>query len=312
MGSAFGGHLALAGHDVTLVDLRRDHMEAVLENGLLMRSPNADDVIVRLGATSDPATLEPVDAVIVLVKSYATEDAIRSIKHAVTPSTWVATVQNGLGNDAALARVLGPEHVIPGTTTVGAEQHGVGETTMNLATATRTSLTQFGAPRGTTEIPQDVRDLAKTLSDAGLPTQAVNSADVVIWTKLALAGCMGPTSALLRRTVRDTIENPDSAALLLAMFEEIVAVAHALHIPLNREETLAHQHAIFEATGPHVASMAADVLAHRRTEIDAFCGEVVRLGDAHGVPTPVNETMWRLIRTIESTYDSALRDSVSG
>ena len=39
--------------------------------------------------------------------------------------------------------------------------------------------------------------------------------------------------------------------------------------------------------------MAADVLAHRRTEIDAFCGEVARLGAENGVPTPVNWVVWQ-------------------
>ncbi len=307
MGSVFGGHLALAGHEVTLIDVRRDHIDAVARDGLLMRKPDGSSERIRLGATCDPARdLSAVDAVIVLTKSFATRDAARSIAHAITPLTWVATLQNGLGNDRALAEVLGAERVIPGTTTVGAEQHAPGETTMNPATAARTSITHLGPPRGAGEVPEGVRQLARTLSDAGLPTEALDSADIVIWTKLALAGPMGPVSALLRRTVIDVAEDEHGIALIEEMFEETVNVAHALGIALDREATWKHCLQTFQGAGPHITSMAADVLNRRRTEIDAFCGEIAALGERAGVPTPVNRTIWHAIRMIEASFDRGL------
>jgi 2-dehydropantoate 2-reductase len=311
MGSVFGGHLGLAGHDVTLVDIRRDHMEAVRRNGLEMRTPTGESFNVRLDAISDGAELGPVELVIVLCKSFATADAARSIAHAVSAETWVVTVQNGLGNDRRLAEVLGPERVIPGTTTVGAEQYDIGVTIMNPATANRTSVTHVGPPRSAPSVPDGVRKVAATLTDAGLPTQALDSADLVIWTKLALAGPMGPLTALLRRTVRDVAQNETSFAVIHDMFHEIVSVAHASGVPLDRDQTWAHCLETFHGAGPHVTSMAADVLGHRRTEIDSFCGEIARLGEEHGVPTPVNRAVWQMIKAIEETYDHSLADTVT-
>jgi 2-dehydropantoate 2-reductase len=308
MGSVFGGHLALAGHDVTLVDVRLDHIDAVVRDGLVMRSPDGSSQTIAMGATADAATLATVDIVIVLTKSFATADAARSIAHAVTDDTWIATLQNGLGNDIALGQVLRPDRVIPGTTTVGAEQSEAGVTTMNPATANRTSITHLGPPRAATALPEPVRELARTLTDAGLPSEALDSADVVIWTKLALAGPMGPISALTRRTVRDTACDEHSLAVIEEMFDETVAVAHAVGVPLDRDATWRHCRETFAGAGPHITSMAADVLAHRRTEIDAFCGEIARLGDAHGVPTPVNRTIWRLLRMIENSYGDSLKE----
>src|SRR6202011_1431069 len=104
---------------VTLVDVRRDHIDAVVRDGLVMRSPDGSSQTIRMGATADPETLAGVDIVIVLTKSFATAEAARSIAHAVTEDTWIATLQNGLGNDIALGTVPRPDHVIPGTTTVG-------------------------------------------------------------------------------------------------------------------------------------------------------------------------------------------------
>lgn len=307
MGSVFGGHLALAGHEVTLVDVRKDHIDAVARDGLLMRKPDGSSERIKLAATTDPRSdLEAVDAVIVLTKSFASRQAAQSIAHAVTAQTWVATVQNGLGNDRALAEVLGPDRVIPGTTTVGAEQHAPGETMMNPATAARTSVTHLGPPRTASELPEGVRALARTLTDAGLPTHALDSADIVIWTKLALAGPMGPVTAVLRRTVIDVAEDEHGLALIEEMFEETVKVAHALGIALDREATWEHCLHTFHGAGPHITSMAADVLNGRRTEIDAFCGEIAALGEKVGVATPVNRTIWHAIRMIEASYDRAL------
>ncbi len=232
MGSVFGGHLALAGHDVTLVDTWREHMEAVAAEGLDLCTPAGESTIVPLRALCEPELLEPVDLVIVLTKSFAGADALRSIVHAVGEQTWVATVQNGLGNDRRLAEVIGPDRVVPGTTTVGAEQREPGVVTMSLATAARTSVTHLGPPRSAAQLPDGVRTVAATLTDAGLPAEALDSADVVIWTKLALAGPMGPVTALLRRTVADVISNEHALALVTEMFDEIVAVAHATGVPL--------------------------------------------------------------------------------
>ena len=312
LGSVFGGHLALAGNDVTLVDVWREHMEAVAAGGLDLRTPQGVSTIVPLRAIHEPWRLEPVELVIVLTKSFACAEALRSIAHAVTDETWVVTVQNGLGNDRRLAEVIGPERVVPGTTTVGAEQSGPGTTTMSLAAAARTSVTHLGPPRTAAAIPAGVHAIARTLTEAGLPTEALDSADVVIWTKLALAGPMGPVTALLRRTLSDVVSDEHSLALVTAMFDEIVAVAHATGVPLDREAVWAHALETFRATGPHTTSMAADVLAHRRTEIDAFCGEIARLGEEHGVPTPVNWTVWQALQAIEATYEGGLVERAGG
>lgn len=308
MGSVFGGKLSLAGHDVTLVDVWREHMEAVAASGLELRTPDGASTIVRLCAIHEPVRLEPVEVVIVLTKTFASIEAIRSIAHAVTDETWVVTVQNGLGNERRLAEVIGHGRVVPGTTTVGAEQSTPGRTTMSPATAAGTSVTQLGPPRTTTAIPDGVRAIARELTEAGLPTEALDSADLVIWTKLALAGPMGPLTALLRRTVSDVASNEHSLALLRSMFDEIVTVAHAIGVPLDRDASWEHAMETFRGVGPHTTSMAADVLARRRTEIDAFCGEVARLGEEHGVPTPVNWSVWHALKAIELTYAEGLAE----
>jgi 2-dehydropantoate 2-reductase len=151
-------------------------------------------------------------------------------------------------------------------------------------------------------MPPEVQEIAATLTEAGLPTEAVDSADVAIWTKLAMAGPMNPLGGVLRMTVGEVAGNPDSAALVCGVFDEIVAVARAEGVDLDADAVWTHAQETFGLSGAHYASMAADVIAERRTEIDTHAGEVVRIGKERGVPTPFNEMLWRLVRAIEAGY----------
>jgi 2-dehydropantoate 2-reductase len=296
MGSTFGGYLALGGHDVTLVDVDAEHMAAVREHGLVLRATDGTEHRVHLAATSDPvADLAPVDAVIVLCKSWANTAVAQSIRHAVRPDTWVATVQNGLGNDLPLAAVLGAERVLPGTTTVGAQKHAPGVVDVSPITSQRQSITQLGPPRAGSWEPSHTQPLVDALTAAGLPCELLPDADVVIWTKVAMATTAGPLTAVLGATVEQVASGGTVTEVLRAMFDEIVTVAAADGVTLDVDAVWEHAMTTYRAVGPHMTSMAVDVLSGRRSEIDGFCVEVARRGRLHGVPTPYMDVIGRLI-----------------
>jgi 2-dehydropantoate 2-reductase len=296
LGSTFGGLLGRDGHDVTLVDVDADHVKAVAANGLVLRHADGSEWVVPIAATTDPELdLGPVDAVIVLCKGWANRTVAESIRHAVGPATWVATLQNGLGNAETLGAVLGPERVLPGTTTAGAFKPEPGVVDVSPITSSGSSITQLGPPLGTRAVPEGVDDLATALTEAGLPCEVLLDAGVVIWTKLAMAATAGPLTAALGTTVEGMLSTATGRALLTRMFDEVVAVAAAEGVDLDRAAVWGHAMATYEAVGPHLTSMAADVAAGRRTEIDSFCVELCRRGVEHGVPTPTHDTIGRLI-----------------
>ena len=142
------------------------------------------------------------------------------------------------------------------------------------------------------------------LSAAGLPATFSRDVEADIWAKLALA-VMGPVSAVMRRSVVHIWAQPDARLLVRDMFDEVLAVAAAEGVELDRDASWAHAMRTYEGTGDHTPSMCADVLAHRRTEIDAMAGEVARRGRLRGIPTPVHDTIVRAVRTIEATYRAA-------
>jgi 2-dehydropantoate 2-reductase len=296
MGAMFGGYLAQNGQEVTLVDVDRAHVDSIIKHGLLLREHDGTERAIAVSATAEPEReLGPVDVVIVLCKGWANEAAAASIRHAVEPSSWVLTVQNGLGNERRLASVLGPERIVPGTTTAGAHKLQPGIIDVSRITSTGSSITQLGPPGGGDKIPADLQHVAETLTAAGLPCEIVPDANVVIWTKLAMAASAGPLTAALGATIEAMMASPTSVTLLRGLFDEIVVVAGALGVNLDVEHVWDHAMTTYAAVGPHTTSMADDFASGRHSEIDSFCVEISYLAATHGIDTPHHDTIGRLL-----------------
>src|SRR5690606_4665516 len=111
----------------------------------------------------------PADALVFLTKSYSTREAAESVKGAAGPGTLAITVQNGLGNDRALAEVFPAESVVPGTTTVGGILEEPGVVWLTPASAEGTTMTTLGHPRAG-GVPDRLQEVARELTEARLPT----------------------------------------------------------------------------------------------------------------------------------------------
>ena len=107
VGGFFGGRLAKAGHDVTFI-ARGAHLAALREQGLTIENePQGNIHVAKVKATEDPASVGPVDLVIVSVKLWDTEAAAKQVKPIVGPQTAVLSLQNGVIKDDIMRRVFG-------------------------------------------------------------------------------------------------------------------------------------------------------------------------------------------------------------
>lgn len=304
MGSAMGGLLARDGHDVTLFDIRADHMEAVTAHGLtLHHGDGTADTAVFTKATADPAEVGLCDLVLVMTKSWATTDALASIAHAVGPDTWVVSAQNGLGNEERMAAAVEVDRLMPGTTTVGATYLEPGVVSVSGTVSAGTSLTQFGLPRTMSKVIPDVEAVSAAFTDAGMKTEVLRDGDKVLWTKLCMAGTAGCLTALAQISIGDMVASGPAMSTWRAMLAEILEVAEAEGVDLDFGEVSDHAMATYRAVGDHWASMAVDVKERRRTEIDAMCGEISARGRRHDIATPVNDTVGHLVLAVEAAWD---------
>ena len=113
MGSVVGGYLAAAGNSVTLIDINDDFVTAINSRGLILESEGAQRVI-DIRAAKNSTNLQPVDLIVVLVKSFHTEEAMKGCLNLLGPRTTVLSLQNGLGHEEVLVRIVGKERVIAG------------------------------------------------------------------------------------------------------------------------------------------------------------------------------------------------------
>jgi len=303
MGSMFGGMLAAAGNDVALVDVDTTHVDAVSQQGLVMRDASGIQQVTHPIATTKLASLGSVSLAFVLTKSWATADATNALQSVLTEDGLVITVQNGLGNDHVLADGLGIVRVLGGTTTAGAQLVCPGIVTLSPITSQGRSITEC-APIAA-ELLDDpgfakrATHAANLLTEAGLPTYIRTSVREVIWKKLCLAATAAPLTAILRCTVADLLSSESSLHTLRRMFDEVIAVAYAEGVQLDAAEIWEHAITTFSNVGAHHTSMAVDVAKGRRTEIDAMSGAISKLGRLHGIATPVHEVVSMLIHSLE-------------
>jgi 2-dehydropantoate 2-reductase len=294
VGSLFAANLAQLGDvEVWAYDLSRAHVDAINEHGL--RLSGAGDVLGRLRATSEAAELPPCAFGIVATKAMHTEAAIAATAHAFEDGC-VATVQNGLGNEEALARHVA--RVIRGTTFPAGKILEPGHVQWDVKGDTTLG------PYGDTPLDEVVR-LADACTRAGMPTHAVEDARGPQWRKVIFNASTNPIGALTGLTHGRVCERPDLRALVSGLVSEGKAVAAAQGIVLDADpEALIDHAAKPEVAYGHKASMLQDVEARRPTEVDWLNGGIVRVGREHGVPTPLNDAIWALVKGVEQSWQS--------
>ena len=294
VGSLFAANLAqLEDVEVWAYDLFEEHVEAINRAGL--RLSGAGDVLGRLQATSDPASLPACDFGIVATKAMHTAAAVEATAAAFTGGC-VATVQNGLGNEEAIAGFA--ERVIRGTTFPAGKLVEPGHVQWDVKGDT--TLGPF-EPRPAPFA--EVERLADACTRAGMPATAVRDARGPQWRKVIFNAATNPVGALTRLTHGRVCDDPGLRRLVSGLVDEGKAVAAAQGISLDADpEELIDHAAKPEVAYDHRASMLQDVEARRPTEIDYLNGGIVGFGREHGVPTPLNRAIWSLVKGLEQSW----------
>lgn len=295
MGSVFAAGLAAAGHTVTVLARRALYIDAVNARGGLAVEFRERERIVPCRLSLEPADLAASELIVVLVKSMQTDEAAIALAAFPAPGRPVLTLQNGLGNMETLRKRLPDNPILAGITTCAAT--GLAPGSSRLISAGETVLG-----------PLDFEDrehaglAADLLTEAGFPTTATDDPHPFLWRKLLVNIAINPLTALTDLRNGDIAASGPLRSVAEAAIAEGKAVAGALGIAVPGDAT-ARFLAVCDATAGNLSSMAQDIKAGRRTEIDALNGAVSHLGRQAGIPTPVNDTLAALVRGREGGVD---------
>lgn len=290
IGSLFAAHLArLPDTEVYAYDVAAAHMAAIAANGL--RVSGASEFTTHPRAVSDAAQLPRCDFGILATKSTHTRSAIQQTAHAFDAASAVCSVQNGAGNEEIAAEFV--RQVIRGTTFPAGHLIGPGRVSYDIQ-----GKTWIGPFEPAPAPMAAVEQLADALNRSGMETLALADARGAQWTKLAFNAATNAVGALTQLHHGAATNFAPTRALFDALLDECLAVARAQGITLHDDPRALIEYAA-RAPGKHKASMLQDILARRSTEVDFLNGAIVRWGEKSGVPTPLNRTVWALIKGLE-------------
>lgn len=294
LGCSIGGVLAMGGSDVILIDRNQAHVDAINDSGLKMRIGD-EEKIVKAKACTSAAGLAPVDLIIVLVKSFATREAIESARHLVGPETLVMSIQNGLGHEEILAEVVGREHVLAGKTYVG----GVFLEPGRIISGYKGKHTYIGELDG--RLTPRLQAVVDEFNKADLLTTASTNIMGTMWDKLMVNVAAGALCGITRLPYGWLYQIPEIEEAGIAAVAEAIAVAKANKIKLTSEEPKYYWDLAAEGLPAEFkTSMLQSLEKGQKTEIDFINGAVVRWGERCGIATPVNKTLVACVKGIES------------
>ncbi len=295
MGTLFGGKLALAGAEVTMVDVVPEAVESMRRDGLVLELL---DGVHRAPVEAYLAQDVPfiADLVVLFTKSLYSRAALESARRFMDSRTVVLSLQNGLGNLERISEFVPKKRIILGTTDFPSDLVSIGHI-RSLGDGHTSIMTAEG---GETPFLQQVCGL---FDRAGLGCAITPDIMKTIWSKVAVNATANSITAVCRLRCGVLVDTPEAGELARHIVDEIVAVAAAEGTELDGAQLKANIFALMAEMRTHLTSTEQDVLAKRPTEIGSINGGVLQKARALGIPVPYNETMYLLIRTIEQNYD---------
>lgn len=295
LGSTIGGTLAQGGSEVYFVDQWKEHIDKINENGLKM-TDEKEDWYVKVDARTSAEGMGSVDLVIVLVKSFATKEAVSQLKetNVIGENTLVMSLQNGLGNEETIAEVVGEANVISGKTYVGGRLLSPGY----VSAGVKGKYTYIGELTG--EITDRIQAVCDEFNKAGLLCEVSDNIKGLIWDKLLINVAAGALCGITRLPYGPLYEEEYIKETAVAAIQEGIDVAKAAGVKLKSEDPEYPWYAASEGLPETFKTSILQSLELKRpTEIDFINGSVVEWGKKFGIPTPVNRTLVTCVKGIE-------------
>ncbi len=303
IGSVFGGFLARGGHEVALVGRAR-HMDAIQREGLRISGILGEHTVINLLARTSIPDEGGYELVLLTVKSYQTGDAVLELDRTLRDKAPILSLQNGLGNLEAVSEIAGTDRTLGGRVIFGAGIKAPGEVQVTVY-ADRVAV---GPMKGSRFPFRRVEEIASLIDGCGIPCFATEEIERYLWGKVLYNAALNAPAAIIESNYGKLLEHESTRELMKEIVAEAFAVARKVGVTLDWNSPEEYVKVLFEKlippTASHFPSMLQDIQHGKKTEIDAMNGAIVGLGKKHGVATPVNETLARLVKFKEAEQKS--------
>jgi len=283
LGGYFGARLCNGGADVHFI-ARGKHLDAMRSQGLRIEGPTPMH-IARVNATDDPGEIGAVEVVMLCVKLWDTDAALRQMRPLIGADTTVISFQNGVLKDQYLRAAFNESRIMGGVGYVATtiERPGVIRQTGPMQRLI------FGEFDGS-DSPRAKAFLAACLS-GGINAELSENILREIWQKYVFLVGLSGTTTTIRKSIGPIRENPQTRTFLLDLMREVVAVGRAHGVDLPEDYADVRLQLADDLPFDMTSSMHHDLERGNPLEVRWLAGGVVELGAAKGVPTPLNRAI---------------------
>ncbi|TFG14002.1 2-dehydropantoate 2-reductase [Candidatus Thorarchaeota archaeon] len=294
IGSLFGGMMEMAQPGAVTLIARQPHVEVIKKNGLQIKGV-VGETVLDINAETSANGIAEADVVFITTKAYDSVAAARKIKHLIDNGAYVVVVQNGLGTENQIAKVLGSRRVLRATTCMGAILESPG-----VVNATGEGITEIGSHYP--ENSELIKMTVELINDANIKTRGSENIEGVVWTKTIVNCGINPIGAITDMKNGEVYSSAVLRELVIKLVEETVEVVKALGIELTTTDPIRYTLGTAKATANNTNSMLQDIKARKRTEIETITGAVVKMAHKLGLETPTSEAVYALVKAIEAKY----------
>jgi len=288
----FAARLSAVEIPVTMLGTWPEGLAALRSAGVTLVEVDGSQHSYPVRVAANPEDCQEVELALVLVKSWQTERVALQLQACLPSQGRALSLQNGLGNRQKLAQSLGAGRVFQGVTTIGGTLLGPGR----VRSGGEGSIAIEANPR--------LAQFEETFQRANLSVEKSTAIESLVWGKLAINAAINPLSAILGVPNGDLLARPGSRRLMAQAGSEAAAVAAAQGIQLPFDDVVAAVETVARRTARNYSSMLQDVRRGAPTEIEAINGALVQIAEQTGVPIPVNQTLYLLVKSMATSNRS--------
>jgi len=296
MGCLLGSYLAQQSNEVWLIDIWEEHIQQINKSGVTVKRPESS-IRVKCLATTKAEDVGPCDLVILSTKYHQTRSAVQNAPSLMNDSTFLMTIQNGIGNVDIIAEYVDSRQIVFGLTTLGSVLSGPGsiEVTFVKGAVTHVYPLRDAPTEGLKKIIEDV-------NATGLVVYLSPDVKMRIWEKVCLNAGFSVVTAVVGLNAGDCVAQPSVRELIEGLIYEISAVASKEGVSIDPEEAFRYVMDLARKAPEHRTSFLMDLIQQRKTEIDSLNDAIVKKAGAYSLDVPYNKAIVSIVKTLENTY----------
>ncbi|MDR1800934.1 MAG: ketopantoate reductase family protein [Lachnospiraceae bacterium] len=288
LGLLFGSTIYDNGGDVAFI-MDQERIERAINNPPIVQGKTYEFTYLV------PHEAPVADLLIFAVKYNALQEAIDTVKASVGENTILLSVLNGIVSEDEIGEVYGREKLVYSV----AQGMDAVKTGNSLAFKTAGEL-RIGVREDSQK--ENLNKLAGFFDEMNVPYTIEADIYYRLWSKFMLNVGTNQVLMVYEKTFKDLVTPGKIHDLAYAAMDEVIAIANKEGVALSRTDADDYFEIIRHMNPDGIPSMRQDRIAKRKSEVDMFAGTIIKLGKKHGIPTPVNEELYKQVAEIEANY----------